>query len=72
MIGKTLSHYTVLEELSRSELQIVYRARDEKLNREVALKILPPNLVQEPERRQRFVQETGSHFSPEGQPSEPD
>ena len=57
MIGKTLSHYTVLEELSRGELQIVYRARDEKLNREVALKILPANLVQEPERRQRFVQE---------------
>ncbi|GMR23877.1 MAG: hypothetical protein BMS9Abin37_2352 [Acidobacteriota bacterium] len=57
MIGKTLSHYTVLEELSRGELQIVYRARDEKLNREAALKILPPNLLQEPERRQRFVQE---------------
>ena len=56
MIGKTLSHYTVLEELSRGELQIVYRARDEKLNREVALKILPPNLVQEPPRRERFVQ----------------
>ena len=57
MIGKTLSHYTVLEELSRGELSIVYRARDEKLNREVALKILPQNLVQEPKRRQRFVQE---------------
>ena len=57
MIGKTLSHYTVLEELSRGELQIVYRARDEKLNREVALKILPQNLIQEPKRRQRFVQE---------------
>ena len=57
MIGKTLSHYAVLEELSHGELQIVYRARDEKLNREVALKILPPNLVQEPERRRRFVQE---------------
>ncbi len=47
----------MLEELSRGELQIVYRAGDEKLNREVALKILPANLVQEPERRQRFVQE---------------
>jgi len=57
MIGKTLSHYTILEELTRGELQTVYRARDEKLHREVALKVLPPELVKESERRQRFVQE---------------
>ena len=57
MIGKSLSHYTLLEELGRGELQIVYRARDDKLNREVALKILPPELVSEPGKKQRFVQE---------------
>jgi len=57
MIGKTLSHYTVLEELHKGELQIVYRARDDKLGREVALKILPPELVAEAGKRQRFVQE---------------
>jgi serine/threonine protein kinase/tetratricopeptide (TPR) repeat protein len=57
MIGKRLSHYTVLEELHRGELQIVYRARDEKLDREVALKVLPPELGMDPERRQRFVAE---------------
>jgi serine/threonine protein kinase/tetratricopeptide (TPR) repeat protein len=54
-IGRKLSHYTLLEEIHRGEVQIVYRARDEKLNREVALKVLAPELVQEPERQKRFV-----------------
>src|SRR3972149_4898277 len=54
-IGRNLSHYPLFEELHRGEVQIVYRARDDKLSREVALKVLPPELVQEPERRQRFV-----------------
>jgi len=62
-IGRKLSHYTLLEELHRGEVQIVYRARDEKLNREVALKVLPPELVQEPGRRQRFVSEAKASAS---------
>lgn len=45
MIGRTLSHYKVLDELSRGGMGIVYRALDLKLNREVALKVLPPELV---------------------------
>jgi tetratricopeptide (TPR) repeat protein/tRNA A-37 threonylcarbamoyl transferase component Bud32 len=56
-IGASLSHYTILEELHRGEIQIVYRARDDKLNREVALKVLPPELVSDPERKKRFVAE---------------
>jgi serine/threonine-protein kinase len=36
---------------------IVYRAVDVKLDREVALKVLPPELVADPERKRRFVQE---------------
>ncbi len=36
---------------------IVYKALDLKLNREVALKVLPPELVSDPERKRRFVQE---------------
>ena len=62
-IGQKLSHYTILEELHRGEVQIVYRARDDRLNREVALKVLPPDLVQEPERRQRFVSEAKASAS---------
>jgi Tol biopolymer transport system component len=57
MIGRTLSHYCVLGELSRGGMGIVYRALDTGLNREVALKVLPPELVSDPERRRRFVHE---------------
>ena len=57
MIGRTLSHYKVLEEISRGGVGIVYKALDVKLNREVALKVLPPELVADPDRKRRFVQE---------------
>ena len=57
MIGRTLSHYKVLEEISRGGMGIVYKALDLKLNREVALKVLPPELVADPDRKHRFVQE---------------
>ena len=57
MIGRTLSHYEILEEISRGGMGIVYRALDVKLDREVALKLLPPELVSDPERKRRFVQE---------------
>ena len=57
MIGRTLSHYKVLAEISRGGMGIVYRALDVKLDREVALKVLPPELVADPERNRRFIQE---------------
>ena len=57
MIGRTLSHYKIRDEISRGGMGIVYRAVDLKLNREVALKVLPPELVFDPERRRRFIQE---------------
>ena len=57
MIGRTLSHYKVLEEISRGGMGIVYKALDLRLNREVALKVLPPELVSDPDRKRRFVQE---------------
>ncbi|HLE71289.1 MAG TPA: serine/threonine-protein kinase, partial [Vicinamibacteria bacterium] len=57
MIGRSLSHYKVLEELSRGGMGIVYRALDVKLEREVAVKILPPELVRDEERKRRFLQE---------------
>src|SRR6185436_1972658 len=48
VIGRTLSHYRIEEEISRGGMGIVYRAVDVKLNREVALKVLPPDLVHDP------------------------
>jgi serine/threonine protein kinase/Tol biopolymer transport system component len=57
VIGRSLSHYQVLEEISRGGMGIVYKALDLRLNREVALKVLPPDLVSDPERKRRLVQE---------------
>jgi serine/threonine protein kinase/TolB-like protein/predicted negative regulator of RcsB-dependent stress response len=57
VIGRTLGHYRVLDEISRGGMGIVYRALDVKLGREIALKVLPAELVADADRRRRFVQE---------------
>jgi eukaryotic-like serine/threonine-protein kinase len=57
LIGRTLSHYQIVDEISRGGMGVVYRAIDVRLNREVALKVLPPELVADQGRRTRFVQE---------------
>ena len=57
MIGRELGHYRIRDEISRGGMGVVYRAVDLKLNREVALKVLPPELLADPERKRRFVQE---------------
>src|SRR5262245_17174607 len=57
MIGKVLKNYVVEEQLGKGGMGVVYRARDTKLERRVALKLLPPELVRDEQRRRRFVQE---------------
>ncbi|MFN0165985.1 MAG: protein kinase domain-containing protein [Bryobacteraceae bacterium] len=57
MIGRKLAHYEIVEKLGEGGMGAVYKARDHHLDRFVAIKVLPPGKVSDPERKRRFVQE---------------
>jgi len=57
MIGQTLAHYRVSAAIGAGGMGEVYRATDTKLGREVAIKVLPPEVAQDPERLARFERE---------------
>ncbi|MGH8630069.1 MAG: serine/threonine-protein kinase, partial [Burkholderiales bacterium] len=57
MIGQTISHYRIAAKLGEGGMGAVYRAEDLKLQREVALKFLPPEVAGDPEARKRLLKE---------------
>ena len=59
-IGQTISHYTILETIGRGGMGVVYKARDTRLNRVVAIKTLPAEIIVDQERNRRFIQEAKS------------
>ncbi len=57
MPGRDFGPYLILAPLGKAGRGEVYRARDTRLDREMALKFLPPHFIAEPERRARFARE---------------
>ena len=57
LVGQTLGHYVVLEQIGAGGMGVVYRAHDEQLDRDVALKVLTSGVLAGDGARKRFRKE---------------
>ncbi len=57
MVGKTLGHYQITSQLGKGGMGEVYQAKDQKLGRDVAIKVLPEELARDADRVARLQRE---------------